>query len=303
MEERLQKFARLVEYGSFTKASQELHISQPALSLSIAKLERELRTPLLVRSNHGLQLTEAGRAAYAAAKELRTTADNLQLQLAELAQQQLSVSVGMIDSVAACILQHPGTLAELEQQARILIDVDNSSRLQERVRRGRLDAAFVVRQPALAVASLTVTPMGSEPLVLVCHVAQRAELQKTMRHGGLRPFVAYDQQSTTHSIIAQALAAHGLAAQPAFYSTSPDVMLQLVLMQKGAAVLPYLQVRKLVAAGDLCVLELGDGPSYIERPIAHIAQNGRALPAPLERLTIQIVHSLRQLGQEVRQLT
>ena len=58
---RLQTFAAVVEHGSFSGAAAALHISQPAVSRQIALLERQLRTPLLVRSRGGVQLTPAGR--------------------------------------------------------------------------------------------------------------------------------------------------------------------------------------------------------------------------------------------------
>ena len=48
MDERLKKFVQLVDSGSYTQASRQLHISQPALSVAIGKLERELHASLLV---------------------------------------------------------------------------------------------------------------------------------------------------------------------------------------------------------------------------------------------------------------
>src|SRR6266566_1918097 len=98
MEDRLQKFACLVDAGSFTNAAEELHLSQPALSSAISKLERELRTTLLVRGNRMLRLTEAGKVTYDSAKELGIVSDNLITRLTELSQGQLEVTIGMIDS-------------------------------------------------------------------------------------------------------------------------------------------------------------------------------------------------------------
>src|ERR1700722_3943395 len=100
MEDRLTKFAKLVDIGSFTAAAGSLHLSQPALSTAIAKLEKELHTTLLVRGSRSLKLTEAGRIAYDAAKELTVHTENLQTRLSLLNNEELSLSIGMIDSVA-----------------------------------------------------------------------------------------------------------------------------------------------------------------------------------------------------------
>ena len=70
MHNRLQFFVRLVETGSYTKAAKDLYLSQPALSIAIQKLERELDAKLIVRSHRSFKLTEAGKVAYAAAKDI-----------------------------------------------------------------------------------------------------------------------------------------------------------------------------------------------------------------------------------------
>ncbi|MBP1995107.1 LysR family transcriptional regulator [Paenibacillus eucommiae] len=57
----LHYFLHIARVGNFTKAAQELHIAQPALSKQIARLENELGTELFVRSSRGIRLTEAGK--------------------------------------------------------------------------------------------------------------------------------------------------------------------------------------------------------------------------------------------------
>lgn len=53
-------FARVVETGSFSAAARVLHVGQPAVSKTVAQLERRLGVKLLLRSTHGLTPTEAG---------------------------------------------------------------------------------------------------------------------------------------------------------------------------------------------------------------------------------------------------
>ena len=58
---RIKVFREVVTHGSFTAAAAALHISQPAVSQHIAKLEQEIGTTLVVRSGRGLQLTQPGQ--------------------------------------------------------------------------------------------------------------------------------------------------------------------------------------------------------------------------------------------------
>lgn len=64
----LHSFVVIAETGSFSKAAQQLYISQPTLSNSIAALERELGFGLFIRDNRGVRLTPAGEVFYQKAR-------------------------------------------------------------------------------------------------------------------------------------------------------------------------------------------------------------------------------------------
>ncbi|HSX31539.1 MAG TPA: LysR family transcriptional regulator [Candidatus Saccharimonadales bacterium] len=299
MEERLRKFVRLVEAGNFVRAAHELHISQPALSAAIAKLERELHTPLLLHGVRPLTLTPAGELAYVAGKDLQVRTNNLQTQLAELGNRRLTVSIGMIDSVAEVLFGSAGSIANLERQAAVSLVVDNSRNLLQATQKGALDVAFVVAQPAYD-GVLEIMQRSTEPLFLVCHPAGLESTNQAIAQGLLPKFISYDQASTTHRLVLGALARHGLSPQPTFYSTSPEAMLQLVLLQKGAAVLPYVQVRGLLADGSLVLA--GHEPLLVERPIRAIKRRDRILPSPLTRTVREIttqLHAIQAVAQFV----
>ena len=61
---QLQYFSEVVRQKSVTKAAQLLHISQPALSQTIRRLENELGVKLFEKSGKGIQLTAKGRRFY-----------------------------------------------------------------------------------------------------------------------------------------------------------------------------------------------------------------------------------------------
>lgn len=67
----------IVESGTLKKASDKLHKTQPALSMSLKKLEDEFGIQLLTRDNYRLTLTEAGKPFYKKAKELLQSANQL----------------------------------------------------------------------------------------------------------------------------------------------------------------------------------------------------------------------------------
>lgn len=66
----LAQFAAFADAGTLTRAAEQLHTSQPALTRAMKKLELELGVPLFVRSKNHLELTETGRYAVPYAKRV-----------------------------------------------------------------------------------------------------------------------------------------------------------------------------------------------------------------------------------------
>lgn len=66
----LRNYVEIIESGSLTAAAKKLYLAQPALSLQLKSLEKELGATLLIRSAHRLELTEAGKMLYRKAKHI-----------------------------------------------------------------------------------------------------------------------------------------------------------------------------------------------------------------------------------------
>ena len=280
MDERLNKFARLVEAGSFTRAAALLHISQPALSIAIDKLEREVGAPLLTRTSKKLELTEAGRVVYQAALEHQNVADHLQSSLARLAKKRPQVRIGMTDSIAGALCISPA-FEQLETAADVTIVVNNSRFLREAVKQRQLDVAYLVDDGAEHPA-LTVTPVGDEELVLVCHAALSDIATRNLHLGKLDNFICYDKPSTTYRHIQTALQAADVKPHITLFSTSPDIMLRMVLRGKGIAALPRQLIQTHTDNNELAIL-----PITIVRPLCRIKLAGKALEPVLKTFVQQ----------------
>lgn len=293
MDDKLQKFAALVEAGSYTKAAENLHISQPALSVAIAKLEKTLKVRLLASTGrHGLELTEAGRLVYESALEHRAAEHNLQLLLAGMSEERVKLRIGMIDSVAALLCSQDEPLRTLEQQTELSLFVANSSNLRAAVLSDQVDLAVVVESKA-EDAKLQTAAIGIEKLALVCHAASAEHFQRLVGAGEKLPFIDYVQTSSTHHIIAAALEEAGIATTIILYSTSPDVMLQMALRGRGATVLPENLVARSLASGELRQLTHGGKPYYVDRRLNVIALKGRKMPPGLAGLAWSVRQQLK----------
>jgi len=75
----MEAFVRVVETGSFSAAARQLHMGQPAVSKTVAQLERRLGVQLLIRSTQGLTPTEAGQNFFERAKRVIEEADEAEV--------------------------------------------------------------------------------------------------------------------------------------------------------------------------------------------------------------------------------
>jgi DNA-binding transcriptional LysR family regulator len=81
--DKIRIFYAVAEAGSFTKAGDELGLSQSAVSRQISALERELKAPLFHRHARGLIMTEQGDLLFRAARDMRMRLETTRARLIE----------------------------------------------------------------------------------------------------------------------------------------------------------------------------------------------------------------------------
>lgn len=144
---RLRVFAAVARHLSFTKAGQELFISQPAVTRHIRELETQYGQRLLERRGNRVSLTEAGRLLHAHAEGAAAAQQLLDEQL--LALRDPDEAAGRLRLGASTTLSQyvlPGLLPAFQArypQVRLSLLNANSERIAEALLRGELDLGFV----------------------------------------------------------------------------------------------------------------------------------------------------------------
>src|SRR5215212_9921497 len=139
----LRPFVVLAEELHFGRAAQRLHVTQPALSQQVKRLERQLGVELFTRTRVSVGLTEAGdavldpaRAAVAAAEEAEVMA--AELAGAERGRLRIGISPGSHELARRALAQ----LRERRPRLTLEAKQDNSGVLGDDVAAGRLGAAI-----------------------------------------------------------------------------------------------------------------------------------------------------------------
>lgn len=292
MDDRLQKFAAIVEAGSYTDAAKHLHISQPALSVAIAKLEKSLKTKLFQSTGRGVELTKVGEQVYESALAHRAIDHNLQLTLASIGEEKIPLRIGMIDSVAALISSQEEPLKTLEHWTELGLFVANSAELRAALLSDKIDIAVVVADKT-EDAKLQTAAIGVEQLLLVCHASSALHFQALLDSHEKLPYISYVQTSTTNRIVTAALAHDSISTTTMLYSTSQEVMLQMALRGRGVTLLPEHIVAPKIANGELEVLRVDRRPYRIERRLSVVALKGRKMPPGLSGVAQAVQQQLK----------
>ena len=176
---QLRYFQALIEHGSFSRAAESVHVSQPALSLQIRELEASLGGPLVERESRGILLTPLGREAHE--QTLRILDETLLLETMgqRFEAGPLRVAVGVVSTLAPYLL--PGMLGHLpDASPRIEIDILEApgQDLVSGLLAGRLDAAIV--SLPLGMLELPERELFEDRLVLAGRAERLASIRRSL---------------------------------------------------------------------------------------------------------------------------
>jgi LysR family transcriptional regulator, nitrogen assimilation regulatory protein len=207
---QLRYFVGVVQAGSLSRAAEQLHVSQSAISHQLASLESELDRQLLTRGPKGIVLTDAGTVLYRHAEAI--------LRQVEFAKRDATsvlnvpsggVSIGVPVALAA-ILSYDLFMRVRNAYPQILLHVTegNSSLLRERLVNGRLDVAILFE--GQHERGLAVEPLMLEELFYVTADPDTSPIR--LADAAHRPLLAPGRSSSSQSVAQQMFHKHGLTA-------------------------------------------------------------------------------------------
>lgn len=237
---QLRYFLAVVDNGNFSRAAAQCNVSQPTLSIGIAKMERSAGTALFVRSSQRVQLTPAGARLLVHARRIESEFNLAQQALAATSDTPL-LRIGVLRSIPGHLLAGAAeAMRRIDPAAQVELIEGSERELTGHVARGRVDCALTLvgrgadrflEEPLLAegyaLAMPAHHPLAAEPVVQaealsdnVMIVRRHCEaLSETSRHfteRGVRPHFAF--RSTNDERVLQMVAAGiGVTVMPASY--------------------------------------------------------------------------------------
>ena len=145
MDQYLEVFIKVVEKQNFSKAGEELHMTQPAVSQYIKALEESVGTRLLERSSRYVYLNQAGEIVYRHAKEILALYAKMQTSLDDLTNHARgSISIGASYTFGEYIL--PRIIAKLRKNYPLImpsVKIQNTQQIIELVATHQIDIGII----------------------------------------------------------------------------------------------------------------------------------------------------------------
>lgn len=275
---QLRVFLAVAELGNFSRAGDQIGLTQPAISRAIVELESQLGLKLLDRTTRAVVLTDAGQSLKTRIGRVLEDLDQTLLDVAGLVQARAGkVRVASSPTLSAQLM--PACIALCETQSPgiqfILLDRIQQDVLAS-VRNGEVDFGVVIEPPS--AEDLYCEVVMTDPFVLVAPpahpLAGKRSVRWTTLHG--HPLVLLDHASGSRRLIDEALLRHGASCPVKQELGHPTTVFRMVEAGIGISVMPALSV----PAAGLAGLAVRPLTPTIERQIMLVRRRNRE-PGPL----------------------
>jgi DNA-binding transcriptional LysR family regulator len=249
---QLQIFLKVCETGSITKSSEELFLTQPAISIQLKKFQEQFDLPLTELVGRKIYITEFGRELEKIAKKIIKEAENIN-QTSNLFRGFLIGNLSFsIVSTAKYIM--PYFLSEFTEKypaIKIKVDVTNKARVVESLEKNETDFALVSVLPeGIEVEKIELmsnklylvgaTPMGNTSLA----TEELAQLRMIYREKG----------SATRNAMEQFLKTNLIIPQNTLELASNEAVKQAVLAGLGYSIMPLIGMKEELSSGQLHII-------------------------------------------------
>ncbi len=279
---QLRVFRAVAAGRNFSRAGEQVGLSQPAVSRSVGELEAQLGLKLLDRTTREVVLTEAGQSLAARLERLLDELDQALADVRELADARRgkvrvasspTLSAHLMPAcIAACARREPAI--EFVLLDRIQRDVLHS------VRGGEVDFGVVIEPQA--GDDLACETILDDPFVLVLPPAHPLAARSSVKWAALdgAPLVLLDHASGSRRLIDDALARHGARGDVRQQLGHPTTVFRMVEAGIGISVMPALAV----PPAGLRTLAVRPLAPRVERRVMLVHRRHRALSPLAQRV-------------------
>lgn len=234
-------FYYVVKYKNLTKAAQALHNNQPNVTRMMKLLEQELGTQLLIRTNRGITLTEAGEKLYS---RVKIACEQLQMAEDEISshgkEEKSIIVVGTIET--ALHLYMFSFFRDFHKKyPHIRLKIHNYTTLQalKELQNNALDIIIVSTPFQLPAGFQKIKLRGIKDIIIAgTEYEKLTEKTHTLKELAQYPWVTVSKDTATYQAYNQIFLDEGLILEPDIEVATTDLILPMIKNNLGIGFIP-----------------------------------------------------------------
>jgi DNA-binding transcriptional LysR family regulator len=275
---QLQVFASVAKHLSYTRAAEELHLTQPAVSMQIKQLEKSVGLKLFEQIGKKIYLTEAGSVVLEHALSITSKLHSIENDLEQLK----GIDGGRLTVCIASTVNYFATrlisrFSQAYPTVQISLDVTNRHDLLKRLETNEPDLVLMGRPPSSA--DLSSTAFMDNPLVIIAnpHHPLAKETNIPIKRLASEKFVLREQGSGTRAAMEEIFKQHKIEPKAGTQLSGNESIKQAVEAGLGLALVSFHTVDLELKANRLTTLDVQHFPILKKWHIGH--RSGKHLTA------------------------
>jgi DNA-binding transcriptional LysR family regulator len=259
--QQLRLFEAVARLNSFTRAAEEIHLSQPAVSIQVKRLEENVGLALFEHVGKRITLTEAGRALYSASRDILGRLAELDVAISSLSGEVAgTLRVTAVTSAKYFLPHLLGAFIRRYPEVEPKLMVANRASLMERVAdneddlyvMGHVSEEQDVEEYPFLENIISVVASPDHPLANSHKISLRRLTEER--------FLVREIGSGNRKVVEEHFKEHGLAINPCMELGSAEAIKQGVMAGLGISALSLHNLRLEIAAGQIVVLKVEGFP-------------------------------------------
>jgi len=235
---QLKVFEATARHGSFTRAAEELFLTQPTVSMQVKQLTKGIGLPLFEQVGKRLYLTEAGKELFGTCKEIFNQLDQLEMKVADLkGMKQGHLRLAVITTAKYFIPRLLGPFCQQYPGVDVSLTVTNHERVIDRLANNQDDLYVMSQLPDHL--EINTHPFLDNPLVVVAPQGHKLAKERniTIERLAQEPFIMREPGSGTRRAIQNLLDQKNLVVKVRLELGSNEAIKQAIAGGLGLSVL------------------------------------------------------------------
>jgi LysR family nitrogen assimilation transcriptional regulator len=290
---QLRTFLTIAETGSVTRASELLHIVQPAVSRQLRLLEEDFGTPLFQRGRQGMEPTEAGSILIERARHALRELDQARNEIRPVPGTLTgTVSVGLLPSTCD-LLAGPlvSCLKERHPALQVSVTVGYAGHLEQWLEDGDVDVALLYDVKPSSTRAIQMLVEERLYVVGSPNSGLRVDRPVTLKEVVTHPLILPTPPHGIRILFEQACAAAGIKLRVTAQTNAMSVQKSLVMHNQGFTILPSVAIFEDIAQGRLSAAPITE-PNLC-RKVVLARRAGRHTSAQVRALTDELLDQVR----------